>query len=192
MDWWTIVGTLASVLGLGVGIYVLYVAKDARRAARDARVLARKRNLTEELEQARKYIEQVGDYLNKREWEAVRIRAQEIMTSCRESLSRWPDGLSEDRRNDVLTVSTSGVSSKAANWGQFKTGQRKWPGTVRSLLGHWPSIKLNRNFFLRSSKKSCLEAGGRIFLGSPMVLVMAFPTRRVPPATWSSSSAGHI
>ena len=28
--------------------------------------------------------------------------------------------------------SASGVSSKAANWGQFKTGQRKWPGTVRS------------------------------------------------------------
>jgi len=25
----------------------------------------------------------------------------------------------------------SGVSSKAAKWGQFKTGQRKWPGTVR-------------------------------------------------------------
>ena len=27
----------------------------------------------------------------------------------------------------------SGVSSKAANWGQIKTGQRKWPGTVRSF-----------------------------------------------------------
>jgi hypothetical protein len=26
---------------------------------------------------------------------------------------------------------TSGVRSKAANWGQFKTGQRKWLGTVR-------------------------------------------------------------
>jgi len=27
---------------------------------------------------------------------------------------------------------TSGVSSKAANWGHFKTGQRKWLGTVKS------------------------------------------------------------
>ena len=26
----------------------------------------------------------------------------------------------------------SGVSSKAANWGHFKTGQRKWLGTVKS------------------------------------------------------------
>ena len=25
-----------------------------------------------------------------------------------------------------------GVSSKAANWGHFKTGQRKWLGTVKS------------------------------------------------------------
>ena len=33
-----------------------------------------------------------------------------------------------DKRDDP----TSGVSSKAANWGQIKTGQRKWPGTVRS------------------------------------------------------------
>jgi len=30
-------------------------------------------------------------------------------------------------------LNASGVSSKAANWGQIKTGQRKWPGTVRSF-----------------------------------------------------------
>jgi hypothetical protein len=29
-------------------------------------------------------------------------------------------------------LAASGVSSKAANWGHFKTGQRKWRGTVRS------------------------------------------------------------
>src|SRR5215469_3614008 len=34
-------------------------------------------------------------------------------------------------RNEYLVAETSGVSSKAAKWGQFKTGQRKWPGTVR-------------------------------------------------------------
>jgi len=105
-DWWTIVGSLASLDGFGLGLYVLHVAKDARRAAREARVLARKRNLAEELEQARKNIELVGDYLNKKEWLAVRIRAQEIMTSCRESLTRWPDGLSEIRKNDVLSASS--------------------------------------------------------------------------------------
>jgi len=36
-------------------------------------------------------------------------------------------------RQDLRTTTVaSGVSSKAANWGQIKTGQRKWPGTVRS------------------------------------------------------------
>ena len=34
--------------------------------------------------------------------------------------------------SDVHVVGPSGVSSKAANWGHFKTGQRKWLGTVKS------------------------------------------------------------
>jgi hypothetical protein len=56
MDWWEIVGTIASVVGLGVGVYVLSVAKDARTAAQEARVLANKRSLAEELGQANKYV----------------------------------------------------------------------------------------------------------------------------------------
>ena len=119
-DWWTIVGTLASLTGLGLGLYVLRVAKDARRAAREARVLARKRNLAEELEQARNNIEVIGDYLTKKEWMAVRIRAQEIMTRCRESLTRWPDGLSENRKNDVRNVSSL-VHSLADEAAAFST-----------------------------------------------------------------------
>lgn len=106
MDWWTITGTVASAVGVGLGLYVLHVAKGARSAARAARVLAGKRSLAEELEQANHYIQQIGDYLQEREWTAVRIRAQEIMTSCRQSLTRWPDGLSPARRNDVLNVTT--------------------------------------------------------------------------------------
>ena len=33
--------------------------------------------------------------------------------------------------SSYISEQTSGVSSKAAKRGQFKTGQRKWPGTVR-------------------------------------------------------------
>jgi hypothetical protein len=106
MDWWTIVGASASLAGLALGLYVLHVAKGARSAANEARVLARKRSLAEELEEASRSIEQVGDFLHKREWMAVRIKAQEIMTSCRQSLTRWPDGLSEDRKNDILSASS--------------------------------------------------------------------------------------
>jgi len=106
MDWWTTVGTLASLAGFALSWYVLSVAKGARAAAQGAQALAMKRSLAEELEQARRNIEQIGDFINKKEWMAVRIRAQEIMTSCREGLTRWPEGLSEERKNDILTVSS--------------------------------------------------------------------------------------
>ncbi len=106
LDSWTIVGTLASLAGFVLSWYVLSVAKDARTAAEGAQALASKRSLAEELEQAKRNIEQIGDFLNKKEWMAVRIRAQEIMTSCREGLTRWPEGLSEERKNDILTVSS--------------------------------------------------------------------------------------
>ena len=78
----------------------------------------------------------------------------------------------------------TGVSSKPANG--------SGPEQLDLVPGHRLSIKLNRNFFLRSSKKSCSGARGRIFSRSPMVLVMAFPTPGVQSATWSSSSAAHI
>jgi len=108
---------MASVAGLLLGLYVLKVAKGARKAAREARVIAGKRNLAEELQQAQKSIEQIGDYINKREWMAVRIRAQEIMTSCRESLTRWPEGLSIDERNNVLSVTSlvNSIANEAAD-----------------------------------------------------------------------------
>jgi hypothetical protein len=119
MEPWTVTGTIASFLGLGLGIRVLYVATDARRAAREARSWARKKSLTEELQQAQQNIEQVGDFLHKQEWMAVRIRAQEIMTTCQECLTRWPDGLSEARRDDVLNAITlvRSIAQKAASSG---------------------------------------------------------------------------
>ena len=117
MDVWTVIGTIASVGGCGLGIWVLIVAKGARRAARDARAWARKKSLSEELQQAQQNIQQVGDFLHKKEWMAVRIRAQEIMASCRESLTRWPDGLSDARRDDVLSASrlVHSIADKAAS-----------------------------------------------------------------------------
>jgi hypothetical protein len=66
MDLWTIVGTVASLLGLALGVWVLVVAKGARAAARDVRAWSRRRNLSEELLQAKRNIEQVGDFLHKK------------------------------------------------------------------------------------------------------------------------------
>jgi hypothetical protein len=83
MDAWTIVGTVASLIGLALGLWVLSVAVDAKTAAQETRAWARKKSLSEELQQAQQHVEQIGDFLHKKEWMAVRIRAQEV------SGSRW-------------------------------------------------------------------------------------------------------
>lgn len=104
MDWWTVIGTVASVVGLAISIWVLVVAKDARDAAKAARSFARKRNLVEELEGASQKIQQVGNFIQQEEWAAVRLRTEEIQASCKLTLTRWPDQLSEDRRNEILSA----------------------------------------------------------------------------------------
>jgi hypothetical protein len=60
---WTVIGTLASVIGLGLGVYVIIVARGAREAAQAARVVARRRNLVEELESASQKVQQVGNFI---------------------------------------------------------------------------------------------------------------------------------
>jgi hypothetical protein len=106
MLWWTVIGTLASIAGLGVGIYVVIVARGARAAAESARSMARKRNLVDELEAASQKIQQVGNFIQQEQWAAARMRTEEILTSCQLTLTRWPDHLSETRRNEVMTAST--------------------------------------------------------------------------------------
>jgi len=53
----------------------------------------------------------------------------------------------------------------------------------RRLSAGGLDFRLKSHFFLEARKKSRSEARGRIFSRSPMVLVMAFPARRVPSAT---------
>ena len=100
-----IIGVFASIGGLVLSFWVLHVAQGARRAAVEARNVARRKNLIEELEGSHRRIQQVGDLIQAREWIAVRIMATEILGSCRAMLTRWPDGLSEPRRNDLLNAS---------------------------------------------------------------------------------------
>jgi len=104
MFWWTVVGTLASVVGVGVSVYVIFVARGARKAAEAARALGRKRDLVEELESASQKIQQVGNFIQQSQWTPVRMRTEEILSSCKLALSRWPDHLSESRRLDIITA----------------------------------------------------------------------------------------
>jgi hypothetical protein len=99
-----VVGGAASVIGLVITVWVLFVARSARRAAEEASALARKRNLVEELDDASHKLQQVGIFLHQQEWFGIQLRIDEVAAICRAALTRWPDHLNEARKNDVLTA----------------------------------------------------------------------------------------
>jgi len=100
-----LVGTIASVLGLGVSLYVLGVAKDVRQAVESAELVARRRNLAEELDEVSSKLRQLGNLLQQEEWVAVQIRIDEILTICKMASTRWPDHIPE-HIDAVLTAVT--------------------------------------------------------------------------------------
>src|SRR5438105_3270888 len=99
-------GNLASVLGLGVSVWVLLVAQKARQAAEIASAVARLKSLVEELGQASVKVQQVGLFLRDRKWDIVQLRAEEILGSCELVLTRWGDHLDESFRNNLRSAST--------------------------------------------------------------------------------------
>jgi hypothetical protein len=102
MNW----GNLASVLALGVSVWVLVVADKAKNAAEGARALARKRSLIEELNETNTRMQPVGLWVRDQKWEIVQLRTQELLGSCKSVLSRWFDNLMGVSANDLRTVCT--------------------------------------------------------------------------------------
>lgn len=94
-------GSIASVWGLGVGIYVLWVAKGAREAANAAKKEARRRNLSEDLQEAHAKSQEVGMFIRDAKWDTVFLRAQEISSACSLVLRRWHDELTGDSRSQI-------------------------------------------------------------------------------------------
>ena len=94
-------GGLASVIGLIITARVYFVAKDAKQAAQEALVLARSRNLVEELDDASQKLQQIGISLHQQEWFATSFRMNEIAAICRSRphpLARPPQRNEEKRR----------------------------------------------------------------------------------------------
>jgi hypothetical protein len=118
-----IAGAIASVVGLGFTIYVLCVAKDARRAAEEAREAAlsgtRKRSLIEDLEDLRRMIQQVGTLIQQEEWMAVHMQTAEIVGTCKSAMARWGDGLTIETRDGVVTAGNllQSVAAKSSEYG---------------------------------------------------------------------------
>ena len=99
-----IVGSVASVAGFILSLRVLYVASGARTAARQARTLAQKRDLAEDLDHASHQLQDIGNFLHLQQWFGVQLRVDEVLGICHSAMTRWPDHLSEERRNDLLTA----------------------------------------------------------------------------------------
>lgn len=98
-------GDAASVVGLGVSIATLVVARGAKAAAEAAKAEARHQNLADQLQDAQRKTEQLGAYLSQQKWEIVLLRSQEVITSCSQILRRWgPKSLSQRSRNNVLVA----------------------------------------------------------------------------------------
>jgi hypothetical protein len=100
-------GSIASVWGLGVSIYVLFVAKGARKAAQAAIAAERGRTVLEQLEDAAEKNSHIGLFARGGKWDLVQLRAEEVMTSCRTIVARWGDGeVLKESRNKLLMVAT--------------------------------------------------------------------------------------
>jgi hypothetical protein len=138
---WTAVGTVASVVGLGLSGYVIHVTKGARDAARSAeravQTSVRKRDLVAELESVNHKAEELGTLLHHEQWYAVQMRIQEISTICSQILSRWPDGLSEEKRGDILKAAELARSIATKIISAVDDGSREKLVTVQlRLSGH--------------------------------------------------------
>jgi hypothetical protein len=133
MFWIDLVGTLASSIGLGVSVWVLVVARGAKRAAEEARAVARRKNFMEELGVAEHKLQELGVFIQQEEWIGVQIRTTEILAICRSAMSRWSDHLSEGRVNGVLTAAEL-VHSIATKSAQVSMAEQLSPTDKKRLV----------------------------------------------------------
>ena len=128
-------GNLASVLGLGISLCVLWIAKKARDAAEEARLFARIKSLVEELEDANHKTQRAGVYLRDQKWEIAQLLTDEILGACRASLARWGDQL-RDSKNNLLRACTvlSSVGESCRSAATAPLAEDAWRQTMAAQL----------------------------------------------------------
>ena len=98
-------GDIAAIWGLVVSICVLFVAEGARAAAREASSGEKARSALEDIKHAAEKNTQIAAYARSAKWDAVRIRAEEVMNCCHHTVARWKDDSAfEQSSNDLLQV----------------------------------------------------------------------------------------
>lgn len=95
-------GDIASTAGFILSIWILFIAIKAREAAEAAKSGGRRRNLSEELQDAQRKSEQIGLFLIQRQWNIVFLRAQDVTSICSQILERWQEELLDTSKDNLL------------------------------------------------------------------------------------------
>ncbi len=141
-------GNVASVAGLAISVWVLIIARKAREAAQEARSAARLKSLVEVLKEASEMVTQIGIFLRARQWDLVRLRAEEVLGRCALVRARWRDALPADAKHDLIETVTAArsVAEAAAQASvrelsndelrQINRGQIELSLWINTLFGH--------------------------------------------------------
>ena len=129
-------GNIASVWGLVVSLYLLFVATGARRAAQEARSAERLRTALAGLKDAAAKCTEVGQFADVDEWAVVSLRAQEVMACCRTTLAAWGE-------NEALTESRNKIDQTAV--------------FMESIIEESRSPKPNRKAILATQLRSAVN-----------------------------------
>jgi len=120
-------GSIASVWGLSVSIFVLFFAKAAKRAAEEAREEGRRRSLAEELQGAQAKAKEVGQFIRDGQWHAVFLRSQEITSVCSLVLNRWSTQLTQESKSNITRARSQAdsIASVGMSAGRTKPTERE-------------------------------------------------------------------
>jgi hypothetical protein len=99
-------GNLASLAGLVVAGFTLRAARKARDAAEGAREQARRRSLSEDLQDAKNKSQEVGHFIRDGKWQGAYLRSQEIASTCSVALTRWRTELTETSKENITRART--------------------------------------------------------------------------------------
>lgn len=90
-----------------MSVYLISIARAARKAAEDARSAEKVRTALHELERAAEKNTQIGHSARAQSWAVVQIKAEEVMTCCYSTIARWKDDAAfKDSSNDLLMTAT--------------------------------------------------------------------------------------
>jgi hypothetical protein len=92
------------VLGLIISLVVLWYAKKASEAARAAKEVVLKRNVADDLEEARRIAQELPAFLRMNKWEVAQLKADELRMQASWLIARWEDRLDTVSRSRLMTA----------------------------------------------------------------------------------------